>query len=104
MSQGGFWSPGDKAPKGKRMSIINMVKNIKRRHKEDVVFIKIGIFYYCYGKDAYIISYFFEYKLNLVENAIYSCAFPSQSLNKVLTMLENKKINYVIIDRRNNYQ
>lgn len=86
------------------MSIVTMVKSIKQIHKKDIVFIKIGKFYYCYGKDAYIISYFFEYKLNLVENTIYSCGFPNQSLSKVISKLENKKINYIIVDRRNNYE
>ena len=81
-----------------------MIKSIKQIHSKDVVFVKLGKFYYCYGKDAYIISYFFEYKLNLIENTIYSCGFPSQSLNKIIAKLENKKINYVIIDRRNNYE
>lgn len=81
-----------------------MIKGIKQIHSKDIVFIKLGKFYYCYGKDAYIISYFFEYKLNLIENTIYSCGFPSQSLNKILSKLEYKKINYVIVDRRNNYE
>ena len=86
------------------MGILTMVKNIKQIHEKDIVLFKIGKFYYCYGKDAYIISYFFEYKLNLIENNIYSCGFPSQSLNKVISKLEDKKINYVIVDRRNNYE
>lgn len=86
------------------MSILTMIKNIKQVHNKDIVFVKIGKFYYCYGKDSYIISLFFEYKLNLIENSIYSCGFPSQSLNKILAKLENKKINYVIVDRRNNYE
>lgn len=86
------------------MSILTMVKNIKQIHNKDIVFVKLGKFYYCYGKDSYIISFFFGYKLNLVENTIYSCGFPSQSLNKITSKLENKKINYVIVDRRNNYE
>ena len=63
------------------MGIITMVKNIKQIHDKEVLFIKIGKFYYCYGRDSYIISYFFDYKLNFVENT-YSCGFPSQSLSK----------------------
>ena len=42
------------------MGILTMVKNIKQIHEKDIVLFKIGKFYYCYGKDAYIISYFFE--------------------------------------------
>ena len=84
------------------MGIITMVKNIKQIHSKEILLVKIGKFYYCYGRDSCIISYFFDYKLNFVENT-YSCGFPSQSLNKVLAKLENKKINYIIVDRRNNY-
>ena len=73
------------------MSILTMIKNIKQIHSKEIVFIKFGKFYYCYGKDAYIISFFFEYKLNLIENNIYSCGFPIQSLNKIISKLENKK-------------
>lgn len=29
--------------------------------------------------------------------------FPDKSLNKVTATLENKKINYILLDRRNNY-
>ena len=86
------------------MSILIMIKGIKQIHNKDIVLVKIGKFYYCYGKDAYIISYFFGYKLNLIENIAYSCGFPSQSLSKVIAKLENKKINYIIVDRRNNYE
>lgn len=85
------------------MGIVTVIKNIKKIHEKEIVLLRIGKFYYCYGKDAYIISYFFEYKLNLVENNIYSCGFPSQSINKVISKLEDKKINYIILDRRNHY-
>ena len=59
---------------------------------------------YSYGKDAYIMSYIFGYKLKLIENNIYVCAFPKNGLNKVMAKLENKKINYIVLDRRNNYR
>lgn len=85
------------------MGIITMVKNIKQIHDKEVLFIKIGKFYYCYGRDSYIISYFFDYKLNFVENT-YSCGFPSQSLSKVLSKLESCKISYLIADRKDNYE
>ena len=86
------------------MGIITVIRNIKAIHTKDIVFVKLGKFYSCYGKDSYIISYFFEYKLNLVENMVYSCGFPTESLNKVIAKLEDRKINYIIVDRRNNYE
>ena len=45
------------------MSVTNIVKNIKQIHPEYIALIKIGKFYYSYGKDAYIISYIFNYKI-----------------------------------------
>ena len=86
------------------MSIINVVKNIKQIHPEYIAIIKVGKFYYSYGKDAYIISYIFGYKLKNIEENIKVCAFPVFILNKIMAKLEENKINYIIIDRRNNYE
>ena len=57
------------------MSVINIVKNIKQIHPEYIALIKIGKFYYSYGKDAYIISYIFNYKIKIVEENVCVCAF-----------------------------
>lgn len=86
------------------MSIIDTVKDIKRVTIHDIVMIKIGKFVYTYGKDACIISYIFNYKIKLVQNNIYVSAFPRNNLNKIIATLENKKINYIILDRRNSYR
>ena len=85
------------------MGIINIVKNVKKVHPEHVTFIKVGRFYYTYGKDSFIISYLFNYKLTTVEN-IFRCGFIENSLKMVLAKLEQHKINYLILDRRNNYE
>ncbi len=85
------------------MGIINMVKTIKEVHKLDIAFIKIGKFYHVYGKDAYIISYLFSYKLKELEG-MPLCGFPLSSLNKIIAKLEEIKINYLIVDRKNNYE
>lgn len=87
------------------MGIINIVKNIKQIHEKDLILIKIGKFYYSYEKDAYMLSYLFSYKLTKIEEYnTYSAAFPKSSLAKVTAKLENYKINYIIVDRRNNYE
>ena len=49
------------------MGIKNVIEVVKQVHKEEIVFVKIGKFYQVYGKDAYIVSYLFEYKLKKVE-------------------------------------
>lgn len=86
------------------MGIVNIVQNVKECYKEYIVMIKIGNFYYVYGRDSYIISYLFQYKMNILKNGIYSCSFPQNAINKVIAKLENVKINYLILDRRNNYK
>ncbi len=84
------------------MGIINMVSNIKEIHPKDILIIKVGTFYYTYNKDAYIISYLFNYKLTQT-SGIFSCGFPSSKLNSIMAQLEKNKLNYIILDRRNNY-
>lgn len=86
------------------MSIIETVKKIKKVQVNDIVLIKIGKFIYSYGKDAYIMSYIFKYKIKLNQDNIYVCGFPKEKINKVMATLENKKINYIVLDRRNNYR
>ena len=85
------------------MGVINIVENVKKIHKLYVILIRIGNFYNCYGRDAYVISYLLGYKIILLNSNIYTCSFPKSAINKVLSILENNKINYIILDKRNNY-
>lgn len=84
------------------MAIRTIVETAKKIHKDDLILVKIGNFYHAYGKDSYILAYFFEYKLK-EDEGIVSCGFPLNSLNKVKAKLEEQKVNYLILDRRNNY-
>lgn len=86
------------------MSAINVVREIKQIHTNSVVLVKIGSFYHVYGKDSYIISYLFGYQLKKIECNYSTCGFPLSSYNKVTAKLEEKKINYLSVDRRNNYE
>ena len=88
----------------KNMAISTMIKAIKQVHSKSVVLVKIGSFYHAYGKDSYILSYMFGYKLKKFEKDYTTCGFPLDSISKVMAKLEEKKINYVILDRRNNYE
>lgn len=85
------------------MAILTIVRTIKSIHPDSVVLVKVGKFYNVYGRDSYIISYLFGYKLKEIEN-VSTCGFPVESINKVMAKLENKKINYLMVDRRNNYE
>ena len=80
-----------------------MIKTIKEIHYKDVCLFKIGTFYHAYDKDSYILSYLFNYKIKELGSNHKECGFPLDTLPRVLAKLENKKINYLIIDKRNNY-
>ena len=45
------------AEKETAMSVVNMAKDIKKVHPEDVVMYKVGNFVQSFGKDAYILSF-----------------------------------------------
>lgn len=85
------------------MSCLTMIKEIKSIHPEDIALIRLGSFYKVYGKDAYIIAKIFEYKTK-EEDGIISCGFPTKIINKVRATLEKKKINYMLIESRDNYR
>ena len=86
------------------MSVINKARDIKKDHPNDVVCYKVGAFVQLFGKDAYIISYLFDYSLKEIKENIPTCGFPKRAISKVCAKLEQKKINYVIIDTRKNYE
>lgn len=84
------------------MGTENVVKTIKTVYPSCMVLVKIGTFYDVYSKDAYIISYLFKYKIKEKEK-IPTCSFPVSSLSKVKNILEKNKINYIVVDKINNY-
>lgn len=84
--------------------IINMVQTIKEIHPKDVILIKTGTFYNAYLKDALILSYIFNYKIKKIESKYNVCGFPSSNINKIKSILEQRKINYRLIDRAHNYE
>ena len=86
------------------MGVIDIIKLIKQTQVGNLILIKIGKFIYTYGKDAYIISYIFKYKIKLLDSNIYVCSFPKEKINKIMAILENKKINYMVLDRKNSYR
>lgn len=55
---------------------------------------KSGIFYETFDEDASILHYLFSYKI--IDDRV---AFPSNSLDKVLEIIKENKINYVLINK-----
>lgn len=86
------------------MGIIDTVRTIKKVQQGNIVMFKIGKFVYCYGKDAYIMAYIFKYRIKLLEQNVYVCGFPNDKINKIMAKLENSKVNYLVLDRKNNYR
>lgn len=86
------------------MSVISMARDIKKVHPNDTVMYKVGNFVQAFGKDAYVLSYIFDYKLRNTKDNIQTCGFPKNAIPKVMSKLEQKKVNYIIIDTRNNYE
>ena len=81
-----------------------MITTIKQIHSKAVCLFEIGGFYHVYGRDADIISYLFGYKIKMLEPNIKECGFPVFIISKVKAQLENNKIDYLQISRRNNYE
>lgn len=81
-----------------------MAKNIKEIHPDYILCFKVGSFYHCFGKDSYIMSYLFGYQIKSgMDNNMCSIGYPKKALPKVQARLEREKINYILIDTRNNY-
>ena len=80
-----------------------MIKTIKDIHPDWVCIFKIGTFYHAYNKDSYILSYLFNYKIKELGKNHVESGFPEVALARVQAKLENKKINYIVLDRKNNY-
>ena len=85
------------------MSTVDVVRTIKQVHPYDVILIKIGKFYHAYGRDAYVVSFVFNYQMKKVDINTNTTGFPETALNKVMKTLSEKNINYKILDRGDNY-
>ena len=82
--------------------IVNMAKKIKEVHPDYVAIFKVGSFYHTYGKDSYVIAGLFDYVIKPSGDTI-TCGFGLSAINKVKKKLEDEKINFIILDPRNNY-
>lgn len=86
------------------MKTDNTIKLIKEIHPETVIFVQIGVFYHVYGKDAYILSYLLGYQIKTIENTYNTCGLPKNGINKVLKILEDNFIDYIVVIKSQNYE
>ena len=85
------------------MGVINMSKNIKQVHPNYLLCYKVGAFYHSYDKDVYLLSDLFEYKIKRVDANTLASGIPQNAVSKVMAKLEREKINYIMLDTKNNY-
>lgn len=91
--------------RSKQYGISKCCGNTKKElYDESIVLIKVGTFYNAYFKDAILLSYLFGYKIKKLDKNVNNCGFPVSTLNNVKYLLEQKKINYIIIDKAHNYE
>ena len=77
----------------------NNARKINELNKEKTLQLyKIGKFYNIYGDDAIILNYLFGYKI-LIDGKV---VFPESALIKVINTIEDKKIDYQIINKDGN--
>ena len=86
------------------MKVTQTIQVMKQINPDKVLLLKVGEFFYQYGKDAYILAYLFDYKIKTIDNNIPFSGFPKSALNKVITKLENNQISYFIVDKSLNYE
>ena len=72
------------------MKVTQTIQVMKQINPDKVLLLKVGEFFYQYGKDAYILAYLFGYKIKTIDNKIPFSGCPKSALNKVITKLENK--------------
>ena len=69
----------------------------KALYKDSVILIKVGNFYEILDKDAMILNKVLGYKLTKLSNTL-KCGFPVSSLSKVKEILDEKHLNYVVVE------
>ena len=70
----------------------------KRQYNNYVILFKQGNFYLSINDDALVLNNLFNYKIKAVTNYI-KAGFPLKSIDKVINILENNTINFLIIDK-----
>ncbi len=85
------------------MKLENTIKMFKEIHLDSIILIKVGTFFQSFGKDSYILSYLLGYQLKPVAQNYSMCGFPKTGLARVLSKLEDMKINYIVLDKSDNY-
>lgn len=79
------------------MKLLDVFEQYKAQYMDAVVLIKNGKFYLTYDNDALILNYICNYKR--INGKV---GFPENALQKVIDLLEENKISYVIASEDEN--
>lgn len=77
--------------------MFDLFRLLKIEYKDYIILIKSGSFYISFDCDAIILNKIFGYKIVSLKNNI-KVGFPISLINKNTSILESKKINYVIVE------
>lgn len=73
--------------------MLEIYDKLKVDNEDKIIFINKGIFYYCFFKDAYIVYYLKNYKM--IDHGV---SFPNNVLDKIVKLLKEYNIGYLIYD------
>lgn len=78
-------------------SMLEKYYKYKLNYRMYLILIKIGSFYECFDKDAFIINKLFNYKLKKVNNS-FKLGFLIKTIDKIILKLNEKNINHLVVD------
>lgn len=82
--------------------LYNNYLELKKENNNYIYLFKSGIFYIALQEDAKIISQKFGLKLTNLSDTIIKCGFPSNSIDKYISLFTNNNIKFKIIDSKIN--
>lgn len=82
------------------MASYNDYKEYKNKNLQSLVLIKSGVFFETYDNDCKIMLDLFDYQIKNFKN-FSRTGFPTNNIDKVKEKLNDKQINYIIIDNKN---
>lgn len=75
------------------------IADLRKQYPHMLIMRLRGKFYNSFEDSAYALSVVTGYKLcRKSEKAMFSCGFPSEALDKVISLLKEKQIDYIVFD------
>lgn len=82
--------------------LYNNYLELKKEENSYIYLFKSGIFYIALQEDAKVLSQKFGLKLTNLNDIIIKCGFPSNSIEKYISLFTNNNIKFKIIDSKIN--